>query len=146
LTVSSNQWIAGLTGTVNSGGGRRAVPCLDLMMAEKKINRINHPVTSAEKRRHKQVRKKTDEEFARCRKPVSASRVNLAKLRSQRDLKGLSLADVAKRIGMACSNLCRLEQNGENVKLETLQRYAAAPDCELVIEIRDSMPKQQLVR
>ncbi len=70
--------------------------------------------------------------------PLSASRVILAKLRSQRELKGLSLADVARRTGMARSNLCRLEQNGENVKLETLQRYAAAIDCELVIEVRAS--------
>jgi hypothetical protein len=37
---------------------------------------------------------------------------------------------------MARSNLCRLEQNGENVKLETLHRYAAAIGCELVVEIR----------
>jgi transcriptional regulator with XRE-family HTH domain len=60
------------------------------------------------------------------------------KLRSLRELKGLSLAEVAKRAGMARSNLCRLEQNGNNVKLETLQRYAAALDCELVVEVRES--------
>jgi len=34
--------------------------------------------------------------------------------------------------------LVRLEQNGENVKLETLQRYAAAIDCELVVELREA--------
>lgn len=106
-------------------------------MAKKKLNRIIRAATAAEERRHKKVREKTDAEFARRRKPVSAGRVILAKLRSHRELKGLSLADVAKRTGMARSNLCRLEQNGENVKLETLQRYAAAINCELVIEVRE---------
>ena len=107
-------------------------------MAKKKLNRIIRPSTPSEKRRHQQIREKTDKEFARRRKPVSASRVILSKLRSQRELQGLSLADVAKRAGMARSNLCRLEQNGENVKLETLQRYAAALDCEIVVDVRES--------
>jgi len=110
-------------------------------MAKKKLNRIIRRSTPAEKRRHNQIRQETDAEFASRRKPASASRVILAKLRSQRELKGLSLADVAKRAGMARSNLCRLEQNGENVKLETLQRYATALGCELVVEIRESQTK-----
>jgi DNA-binding Xre family transcriptional regulator len=110
-------------------------------MAKKRLNRIIRRSTPTEKRRHNQIRQKTDEEFASQRKPVSASRVILAKLRSQRELKGLSLADVAKRTGMARSNLCRLEQNGDNVKLETLERYASALDCELVVEIRQSRSK-----
>ena len=38
---------------------------------------------------------------------------------------------------MTRSNLCRLEQNGENVKLETLDRYAAAIGCELFLDIRE---------
>jgi len=106
-------------------------------MGKKKLHRIIRPATSAEKRRHKGIRAKTDEEFAQRRKPISASRAILAKLRSHRELKGLSLADVAERTGMGRSNLCRLEQNGENAKLETLQRYAAALGCELVIEVRE---------
>jgi DNA-binding Xre family transcriptional regulator len=110
-------------------------------MARKKLNRIIRRSTSAEKRRHNRIREKTDKEFASRRKPVSATRVILAKLRSQRELKGLSLAEVAKRAGMARSNLCRLEKNGENVKLETLQRYASALDCDLVVEIRESRTK-----
>jgi transcriptional regulator with XRE-family HTH domain len=51
-------------------------------------------------------------------------------------LKGLSLAEVAERAGMARSNLCRLEQNGDNVKIDTLQRYAAALGYEIVLELR----------
>ena len=107
-------------------------------MVKKKLNRIIRKATPAEKRRHNDIRGKTDKEFLRRRKSVSVSRVILAKLRSQRELRGLSLAEVAKRTGMARSNLCRLEQNGDNVKIETLQRYAKAVDCELVVEIRES--------
>jgi DNA-binding Xre family transcriptional regulator len=110
-------------------------------MGKKKLNRIIRRSTPAEKRRGRRIREKTDKEFASRRKAVSATRVLLAKLRSQRELKGLSLAEVAKRAGMARSNLCRLEKNGENVKLETLQRYASALDCELLVEIREPRRK-----
>jgi DNA-binding Xre family transcriptional regulator len=112
-------------------------------MGKKKLNRIVRRATPTEKRRHRQIRQKTDREFASRRKAVTATRVILAKLRSQRELKGLSLAEVAKRAGMARSNLCRLEKNGENVKLETLQRYASALDCELVVEIREPRTKRK---
>jgi DNA-binding Xre family transcriptional regulator len=110
-------------------------------MPRKKHNRIIRRSTPAEKRRHNQIREKTDEEFASRRKPVSDTRVILARLRSLRELKGLSLAEVAKRAGMARSNLCRLERNGENARLDTLQRYARALDCAVVVEIRDSRTK-----
>jgi DNA-binding Xre family transcriptional regulator len=108
-----------------------------LAMANRKLNRVVRKATPAEKRRHELIRLETDNEFANRRTPVSASRVILAKLRSQRELKGLSLADVARKMGVARSNLCRLEQNGENVKLETLNRYAAAVGYELSIDIRE---------
>ena len=72
-------------------------------MAKQKLNRIVRSATAAEKRRHKEIRVQTDEEFAQRRKPVSPSRVLLAKLRSRRD--------------------------------------AAALDCELVIELRESKTK-----
>jgi DNA-binding Xre family transcriptional regulator len=104
-------------------------------MANSKLSRIVRKAPLAEKRRHELIRLETDNEFANRRPPLSASRVILAKLRSQRELKGLSLADVARRMGVARSNLCRLEQNGENVKLETLNRYAAAVGYELSIDI-----------
>lgn len=107
-------------------------------MPSKKLRRIIREATPTEKSRHQQIRDKTDEEFKRQRKPISASRVIRARLRSQRELRGLSLAEVAKRAGMARSNLCRLERNGDNVKLETLQRYATALGCELVVELRPS--------
>ena len=54
----------------------------------KKLNRIIRRSTPAETRRHKEIREKTDAEFASRRKAVSATRAILAKLRSQRELKG----------------------------------------------------------
>ena len=107
------------------------------MTTNRKLNRIVRKATPAEKRRHRAIRRETDNEFAERRRPVSTSRVILAKLRSHRELKRLSLADVAERMGMARSNLCRLERNGENVKLETLDRYAAAMGCELSFGLRE---------
>ena len=44
-------------------------------MASDKLNRIIRRATPAEKRRHNQIREKTDKEFAPRRKAVSASRV-----------------------------------------------------------------------
>jgi DNA-binding Xre family transcriptional regulator len=105
-------------------------------MAQNQLHRILRKATPDEVRRHQQIRVKTDKEFASKRKPVSPTRVILAKLRSRRELMGFSLADVAKQTGMTRSNLSRLEQNGENAKLETLQRYAAVLGCELVVDVR----------
>ena len=107
-------------------------------MAQEQLNRIVRKATSAEARRHAKIREQTDREFAPQRKPVSPTRAILAKLRNKRELLGFSLADVAKRTGIARSNLCRLEQNGQNAKLETLARYAAALGCELVIDLQAS--------
>jgi hypothetical protein len=109
-------------------------------MPQQRLNRVLRKATPAEARRHRQIRDKTDEEFASRRRPVSPTRAILAKLRSKRELMGFSLADVAKRTGMTRSNLCRLEQNGQNAKLETLQRYAAVLGCELVVELRATTP------
>src|SRR5437764_185401 len=105
-------------------------------MARKQLRRLVRQTAAAEARRHQLVRDKTDKEFASRRKPVSPTRVILAKLRSRRELMGFSLAEVAKRTGMTRSNLCRLERNGENIKHETLRRYAAALGCELVVDLR----------
>ncbi len=58
-------------------------------MAKRELHRIIRRSTPAEKRRHWKIREKTDDEFSQRRKSVSASRVILAKLRSQRELKGV---------------------------------------------------------
>ena len=50
---------------------------------ERLLRRIIRGPNPAEKRRHRKIREKTDDEFAHPRKPASASRVILVKLRSQ---------------------------------------------------------------
>ena len=80
--------------------------------------------------------------YFRSKCATSKTRVILAKLRSKRELMGFSLAELAKRTGMTRSNLCQLEQNGHNAKLETLARYAAALGCELVINLQASASQE----
>jgi hypothetical protein len=49
-------------------------------LAKTKLNRVIRGATPAEQRRHKGIRKEVDLEPSARRKPVSASRVILAKL------------------------------------------------------------------
>ncbi len=63
----------------------------------------------------------------------------LAALKTQREAKGLSLADVAERCGIDRSAVSRLE-NGVylNPTLDTLYRYAAAIGAEIAFTVRAS--------
>jgi len=61
--------------------------------------------------------------FAEMEKKVTAgelSRVRLARIR-----KGVDQKELAMRLGMRPSNLCRLEKPGYNPKINTLKRVAA---------------------
>ncbi|MEW4568882.1 helix-turn-helix transcriptional regulator [Tautonia sp. JC769] len=67
-----------------------------------------------------------------------ALRLAVAALKSAREAKGLSLADVAQRSGIDRAALSRLEnEHNVNPKLETLGRYAGALGLELTIAIDD---------
>jgi DNA-binding XRE family transcriptional regulator len=63
----------------------------------------------------------------------------LAALKTHREKKGLSLADVAQRCGMDRSAVSRLE-NGVyvNPTLDTLHRYATAIGAEIAFSVRAS--------
>ncbi|WP_169979116.1 helix-turn-helix domain-containing protein [Tautonia rosea] len=59
-------------------------------------------------------------------------------MKSARQARGLSLADVAQRSGIDRAALSRLEnEHNVNPKLETLGRYAGALDLEVTITIDD---------
>lgn len=60
-------------------------------------------------------------------------------LRSLRDRRGLSLADVGRLIGMAPSNLSAALSGKQDVRASTLNAIAAALDAEWVL-----VPKEQL--
>lgn len=66
-------------------------------MARHKLHRIVRAATPAESRRHRQIRRKTDQEFAQRRKPIIPTQAVLAKLRSKRELMGYVPAASASR-------------------------------------------------
>ena len=65
---------------------------------------------------------------------IDAARQRLAFLREARERAGLSLEQVAERMGVDKSNLVKLEKAG-NPTVETLERYAAALGQRLVMTL-----------
>lgn len=65
---------------------------------------------------------------------LDAARQRLAFLREARERAGLSLEQVAERMGVDKSNLAKLEKAG-NPTVETLERYAAALGQRLVMTL-----------
>ncbi len=75
------------------------------------------------------------EQSDRIKKP-SPGRVALAKLKVARMREGLSLADVSRKAGIERGNISKLENNVENVKLNTLVRLADALGYDVVIDLK----------
>jgi DNA-binding Xre family transcriptional regulator len=69
-------------------------------------------------------------------KKASPSRVALAKLKLARQREGLSLGEIAERTGIDRGNLSKLENNVDNVELDTLVRLADALGYDLVVDLR----------
>jgi ribosome-binding protein aMBF1 (putative translation factor) len=65
---------------------------------------------------------------------LDAARQRLAFLREAREQAGLSLEQVAERMGVDKSNLAKLEKAG-NPTIDTLERYAAALGQRLVMTL-----------
>jgi transcriptional regulator with XRE-family HTH domain len=59
----------------------------------------------------------------------------IAQLRQVREEQGLSLSDMEQRTGMTRANLCRLENEGRNVQLRTVERYARALGCRVEVRL-----------
>jgi DNA-binding XRE family transcriptional regulator len=73
------------------------------------------------------VRKAYDEE-------TSVLKIGL-ELANQRKLKGLTQAEVARRIGTSAPQLSRTERRPESANMRTLMRYAAAVGMDLDIRL-----------
>jgi DNA-binding phage protein len=56
-------------------------------------------------------------------------------LAEQRKLKGMTQAEVAKKMGTSTPQLSRTERRPENVNMRTLMRYAHAVDMELDVRL-----------
>jgi predicted transcriptional regulator len=64
------------------------------------------------------------------------SRIALAKLKIARLREGLSLGEVAEKTGIDRGNLSKLENNVDNVELDTLARLADALGYDVVVDLR----------
>ena len=111
-------------------------------MAKKQAKRRSRGrlLTSEEAAKYDTIRRQVEEEFAgRIKKPVPspAIRAAVAALKSAREARGLSLADVRDRSGIERSALSRLENAAPNPTVRTLERYAEAVGKRIVIQVED---------
>ncbi len=85
---------------------------------------------------HDRAIAQVEEELGDRIKKASPSRIALAKLKAARLREGLSLGEIAEKSGIDRGNLSKLENNAENVELETLARLADAMGYEVVVDLR----------
>jgi len=69
------------------------------------------------------------------RKP-SPARVALAKLKVARMREGLSLGDVSEKTGIERGNISKLENNVDNIEINTLVRLADALGYDVVVDFK----------
>ncbi len=69
-------------------------------------------------------------------KRASPSRVALMKLKLARLREGLSLGEIAEKAGIDRGNLSKLENNVDNVEIETLSRLADVLGYDVVLDLR----------
>lgn len=90
-------------------------------------------LTAAEAAEYAKVRRQVMEEIPPA--TTNVVRQVIGKLRQVREEQGLSLTDLEERTGMTRANLCRLENEGRNVQLRTVERYARALGCRIEIQL-----------
>jgi DNA-binding Xre family transcriptional regulator len=69
-------------------------------------------------------------------KKASPSRIALVKLKLARLREGFSLGEVAEKSGIDRGNLSKLENNADNVELNTLARLADVLGYDVVLDLR----------
>jgi DNA-binding Xre family transcriptional regulator len=98
--------------------------------------RVVGRLSANQRSEHALVIEQVEEELGARIKQPSAARVALAKLKVARLREGLSLADVSARTGIDRGNVSKLEQNADNVELNTLVRLADALGYDVVVDIK----------
>ena len=114
-------------------------------MPKNQVRRSQRKLTPEEKSRMRQVRAQVetekDEILRRGRELFAAYEQTLAQtigqLKEARAARGLSLQDVAERMGTDRANVHRLENLPSNPTLATLARYAGAVGKRMVITLED---------
>ena len=99
-------------------------------------------LTTEEAAHYKKIREQVMEEFPPAKTNLVRQAIQM--LRELREQQGLSLADMEKQTGMTRANLCRLEKEGRNVQLRTLERYARALGCRVEIQFVPTVAKAQV--
>ncbi len=102
----------------------------------KKPTRIVGRLSADKRSEHAKVIEQVEEELAARIKKPGAARVALAKLKVARLREGMSLADVSEKSGIDRGNVSKLEQNADNVELNTLVRLADALGYDVVVDIK----------
>jgi len=77
-----------------------------------------------------------EEELGDRIKKASPARIALAKLKVARLREGFSLGEVSAKTGIDRGNLSKLENDVENVELNTLARLADALGYDVVVDLR----------
>jgi len=81
------------------------------------------------------VAAQVEEEFSGRIKKSSPARIALAKLKLARVREGRSLGEIAEKAGIDRGNLSKLENNVENVEINTLAKVADALGYDLVLDL-----------
>jgi DNA-binding Xre family transcriptional regulator len=106
----------------------------------KRASRVVGRLSDEKRAEHARVIEQVEEELGgRIIKP-SPTRVALAKLKVARIREGLSLADVSERSGIDRGNVSKLENNVDNVELNTLVRLADALGYDVVVDLKKRKP------
>jgi DNA-binding Xre family transcriptional regulator len=82
------------------------------------------------------VAEQVEEELQEYIKVPSPARVALAKLKVARMREGLSLADVSEKTGIERGNISKLENNVDNIEINTLVRLADALGYDVVVDFK----------
>ena len=102
----------------------------------KQATRIIGRLPSEKRAELDRVITQVEDEFGDRIKKASPSRIALAKLKVARQREGLSLGEIAARTGIDRGNLSKLENNVDNVELDTLARLADALGYDVVVDLR----------
>lgn len=73
-----------------------------------------------------------------ARRPLTQVRSVVAEvLRAERQSRGVTLTDMAKRLGVSKQSVANVEQHTRSMGEEMMIRYAEALGCELVVTLRE---------
>lgn len=112
-------------------------------MAKRTVQRAKGQLTAEQKRRHERIREQVERDKARLTRNAMGRKAELTALhdamkllKQERETRGLSLGEVARRTGIDKSRLSKLENDlRSNPTLATLTRIAGAIGVKLAIQV-----------